>query len=221
LRLRYIAVWDSLERMAEQRDCAACVERTCPERSRRNTCPPVLSRCKQAGKSARSTQTYRQTVALKSCWKNFCDGVTSREKGGGTLRGRFSVSCVLDFDAKNAVLRATVEGVVTDKSLLECYAIVAKYFASHPPCRGMLVFSHAKFEVSSEVVKRLASGASAFPGGFRRVFVTPTDVVYGMARMFQILAEKTRPDLHVVRTLEEAYKLLQIESPEFEPVSPV
>jgi hypothetical protein len=128
------------------------------------------------------------------------------------------VGCVLDFDAKNAVLRATIEGVVTDKSLLECYAIVVKYFASHPPCRGILVFSHTKFEVSSEVVKRLASGASAFPAGFMRVFVTPTDVVYGMARMFQILAEKRGPDLHVVRSLDEAYKLLQLESPEFGPV---
>ncbi|MGA9979012.1 MAG: hypothetical protein WBQ08_10330 [Candidatus Sulfotelmatobacter sp.] len=131
------------------------------------------------------------------------------------------MGCVLDFDARSAVLRVTVEGVVTDKSLLECYATVTKYFASHPPCRGILLFSHTKFEVSSNVVKRLASGASAFPAGFMRVFVTPTDVVYGTARMFQILAEKSRPDLHVVRTLEEAYKLLQLESPEFNPVPPV
>ena len=129
-----------------------------------------------------------------------------------------SVGCVLEFDAKNEVLRVTMEGVVTDESLLECYAIVVKYFASHPPCRGIVVFSHMKFEVSSDLVKRLASGASAFPAGFMRVFVTPTDVVYGMARMFQILAEKRGPELHIVRTLEEAYKLLQVESPEFGPV---
>jgi hypothetical protein len=128
------------------------------------------------------------------------------------------VGCVLDFDAKNSVVRATLEGVVTDKSLLGCYATVKKYFDSHPPCRGILVFSETKFEASSDVVKRLASGASAFPVGFTRVFVTPTDVVYGMARMYQILAEKRGPDLHVVRTLEEAYQLLEIESPEFVPV---
>ena len=96
------------------------------------------------------------------------------------------MGCILDFDAGNGILRATIEGVVTDESLLECYANVVKYFASHPPCRGILVFSNTKFEVSSEVVKRLASAASAFPTGHMRVFVTPTDVVYGMARMFQI-----------------------------------
>jgi hypothetical protein len=131
------------------------------------------------------------------------------------------VGCALDFDTKNGILRATLEGLVTDELLLECYACVRNYFATHPPCRGILFFSNTKFEVSSNVVKRLASAASAFPTGFMRVFVTPTDVVDGMARMFQMLGEKTRPDLHIVRTLGEAYQLLQVESPEFGPVPEV
>lgn len=52
-----------------------------------------------------------------------------------------------------------------------------------------------------------------------RVLVVPKAIIYGMARMFQILGEKTRPDLHVVRTMDEAYRLLRVESPEFGPVS--
>ena len=126
---------------------------------------------------------------------------------------------ILEFDAKNAVLRATVDGVVTDEGLVDCNATVARYYASHPPCRGIVDFSKVtKFEVSSETIRRLASGTPAIPTENVRVLVTPTDVVYGMARMFQVLGEKTRPDLHVVRTLEEAYKLLQLKSPEFGPV---
>jgi hypothetical protein len=39
-----------------------------------------------------------------------------------------------------------------------------------------------------------------------------------MARMFEILGEGTRPNLHVVRTLEEAYKVLDVREPQFEPV---
>jgi hypothetical protein len=131
------------------------------------------------------------------------------------------VGCVLEFDARSAVLRVTVEGLVTDESLLECYAIVAKYFASHPPCRGILVLSKTKFEVSSNTIRRLAGAVPAFPAGYMRVFVTPTDFVYGMGRMFQMLSEKSRPDLHVVRTLEEAYRLLELESPKFGPVQDV
>jgi len=40
-----------------------------------------------------------------------------------------------------------------------------------------------------------------------------------MMRMFQMLGEPTRPDLHVVRTMDEAYRLLRVESPEFKLVS--
>jgi hypothetical protein len=37
--------------------------------------------------------------------------------------------------------------------------------------------------------------------------------------MFQILGEEARPDLHIVHTIEEAYQLLYVQSPEFVPVS--
>jgi hypothetical protein len=44
-------------------------------------------------------------------------------------------------------------------------------------------------------------------------------MVYGSIRMFQVLSENTRKNVHVVRTLDEAYKLLGVESPKFTPVS--
>jgi len=132
------------------------------------------------------------------------------------------VGCVLDFDAKNAILRVTVDGRLTDEGLSDCNSIVAEYYSSHPPCRAIVDFSKVtKFEVSSDIIRRLALGLPAIPAGNTRILVTPTDVVFGMARMFQILSEKSRPDLHVVRTLEKAYTLLQAESPEFTPVPPV
>ena len=51
-----------------------------------------------------------------------------------------------------------------------------------------------------------------------RVAVAPQDLLFGMIRMLQIRSEKTRPELHVVRTMDEAYRLLLVESPEFSPV---
>lgn len=38
------------------------------------------------------------------------------------------------------------------------------------------------------------------------------DVGFGMARMFQMLGESTRPLFHVVRTLNEALEALGVES---------
>jgi hypothetical protein len=88
--------------------------------------------------------------------------------------------------------------------------------SSHPPCRGILDFSNVTdFEVSSEAIRRVAASPPAFPAGYMRVLVIPHDLIYGMARMFQILGEKTRPDLQVVRTMDEAFRLLQVKTPEF------
>lgn len=46
----------------------------------------------------------------------------------------------------------------------------------------------------------------------------PQIFIYGLARMFQILGEKNRPELQVVRTLDEAYTMLGVEFPDFHPV---
>ena len=74
------------------------------------------------------------------------------------------------------------------------------------------------FEVSSEAIRRVAASPAAFPPGYMRL-VIPQIFIYGLARMFQILGEKTRPELQVVRSLEEAFRLLGVENPEFSPIS--
>jgi hypothetical protein len=126
------------------------------------------------------------------------------------------VAFALDFDAKNNILRVTLEGRLTDEILLDSYTTAAGYVASHPPCRGIVDFSGVtKFEVSSGAMRELAGKAPAFPEANMRVLVAPRDSSYGMVRMFQILGEKKRPNMHVVRTLEEGYGLLGVEAPEF------
>jgi len=130
------------------------------------------------------------------------------------------MSFVLEFDAKDNILRITPRGCLTDAILADVYATVTSYVASHPPCRGILDLSEVtQFEVSSNAIRRLARISPAFPAGYMRVLVAPKGHVYGMARMFQILTEETRPDLHIVRTIDEAHALLRVESPEFTPVS--
>ncbi len=127
---------------------------------------------------------------------------------------------VIEFDARNNILRARLEGRVTDDILLDCYAAMARSAASHPACRGITdVSGVTESSVSSTVIKQLSKSPPAIPTGYMRIFVAPQPHVYGMARMFQMLGEETRPDLHIVRTLDEAYRLLQVESPEFSPIS--
>jgi len=130
------------------------------------------------------------------------------------------VAIVVDFDATNNILRGTLDGRMTGAILLNFYAAATKYMASHPPCRGILDLSGVtEFEVSSNAIRQIAAAPPAFPTGYMRVLVIPKDFIFGLARMFQILGERTRPELQVVRTLDEAYRLLKVESPEFRPVS--
>jgi hypothetical protein len=127
---------------------------------------------------------------------------------------------VMEYNAENNILRVTLEGHLTDAVMLEAYEEAAGYVASHRPCRAIADVSRVtKFEVSSHAIRKLAGSPPAIPVGYMRVFVAPRDSMYGMVRMFQILTELTRPDLHVVRSMDEAYHLLRVESPEFRPVS--
>jgi hypothetical protein len=126
------------------------------------------------------------------------------------------VNIAVDFDKENNILRGTLEGPMTGAILLELCAGASKYMASHPPCRAILDFSRVTdFEVSSDAIRQVAAAPPVVPPGYMRVLVIPQIFIYGLARMFQILGEKTRPELQVVRTLDEAYRLLGVRSPEF------
>jgi hypothetical protein len=126
---------------------------------------------------------------------------------------------VMEFDAKNNILRGALEGRVTDTILLDCYWAAARYAASHPPCRGLWDFSKVSdFDVSSDTIRQVVETPPIIRSGYMRVAVAPQDLLFGMMRMLQILSEKTRPELHVVRTMDEAYRLLLVESPAFSPV---
>jgi hypothetical protein len=130
------------------------------------------------------------------------------------------VALVVDFDATNNILRGTLDGRMTGAILLDLYLRTAEYMSSHPPCRGILDFSAVtEFEVSVSAIRQVAATPPAFPPGYMRIVVIPKDYIYGLARMFQILGERTRPELWVVRTMDEAYDLLQVKSPDFRPVT--
>jgi len=48
--------------------------------------------------------------------------------------------------------------------------------------------------------------------------VAPEPHICGTSRMFQIMGAKTRPQLHVVRSANEAYEQLQVVEPKFKPI---
>lgn len=49
------------------------------------------------------------------------------------------------------------------------------------------------------------------------VVVAPKDLVYGLARMFSMIDEQRHRNVHVVRTIAEAYRLLEVDAPGVQP----
>lgn len=129
------------------------------------------------------------------------------------------MGCSFEFDPVNNILRYSWDGNLTDESLLKGDAAGRRLLAARPPCRGIQDFSNVtRVDASGETVIKIASLPPAYGLGQTVVFVAPKDVVYGLSRMFVTAGEESRPNAYVVHTMEEAYRLLEIESPQFSPI---
>ena len=125
-----------------------------------------------------------------------------------------------EYDSQHKILMAKFEGQVTDGLVRDFYREFGSRMAA-TDLRGHFVdlSDTTSFDVSADTVRAIAALAPVDPIPSRPgVVVAPAADVFGFARMYQILGEATRPNLHVVRTLREAYALLAIASPQFKPL---
>jgi len=131
------------------------------------------------------------------------------------IPGRFQ----FEFDEANKILLSRFEGRLTDESTVEFYEAAWKHATATDASAGIVDFSFVtEFAVSSEILRQLARQKSDLPNAIRRprVVVAPQTHAFGLFRMFQIVGEDTRPLLRVVRTMDEAFAALDVESPQFE-----
>jgi len=119
-----------------------------------------------------------------------------------------------EFAEAENLLRLTLTGEMTDAGVMELWSKGVPIAAAHSSCRLIVdTTGVSRFGVSPKAVTMLAKKHSAdLP---MRVIVAPSDVLYGTSRMFQTLTESTRQNVHIVRTMKDAYKVLGVESPKF------
>jgi hypothetical protein len=131
------------------------------------------------------------------------------------------VPYTIDFDKANRILRARFEGKVTDDELREVYRFGQENVTRFDPQAGITDFSGVTtVAFSSQTMRDLARTKPIMTDPSRPVvFVAPSQHLFGMARMFELQGAESRPNLHVVRTAEEAYQVLNIQQPHFDPVS--
>src|SRR3954468_1965339 len=132
------------------------------------------------------------------------------------------MSVRFEFAAGPRVLHVTFEGALDDASLRHAYKEVKRYVRATNPAIGIWDMSGVtEFHASSDTVRDLGRSQPALPQPeLPRFLVAPSDQTYGMARMFQGVGAAMRPQLHVVRSLQEVYDEMKIAPPKYEPVPP-
>ena len=122
-----------------------------------------------------------------------------------------------EFDSDNQIARCRFEGRVTDEELKKSCEEIEEYNALTDPLACITDLSAVtSFEVSPRTILELAMSAPHSPESSRlRVIIATAPQIFGMARMFEIKGEYTRPNVHVVRSQEEASAILAISQPRF------
>jgi hypothetical protein len=125
-----------------------------------------------------------------------------------------------EFDKDHEVLLVYLDGRLSEESLGSLTLAGEKYWAATKPRAEIIDCSGVtEFAISSERIRQLATRQPMPEAAARhRLIIVPTVHSVGLSRMYQITAERNRPQITVVRTMREALKALNVTSPHFEPL---
>lgn len=126
-----------------------------------------------------------------------------------------------EFDPENEIFLAKFHGAVTSESIKDFYRAAAAAALLAKEFRGSIAdFSEATLvRATPHAVRELAALPPADPVVSRpRVIVAPNALMFALARMFRLIGRATRPSLHVVRNLSQAFALFEVSLPCFEPI---
>lgn len=126
----------------------------------------------------------------------------------------------VDYDETQRILRGRFEGRVGDGELRQFYREIAKFVAQTNPLAAIVdMTAVTSLDVPPDTIRELANSPPAFPDPDRpRVLIAQATAVFGIARMFELQGQASRPNLHVVRTEKEAMAILGVVELKFEPV---
>ena len=129
----------------------------------------------------------------------------------------------LHFEPKHKVLLAVFSGAFTMADVTYVDDLVATFMATRSEdIAGIVDFSGVeKFDMTSEQISGRAQKPQPRPSQ-RRIFVATRAEAYGICRMFAAFQTAHRiAEPEIVRTMHEAYALLGLDGPHFEPVDEV
>jgi hypothetical protein len=127
------------------------------------------------------------------------------------LRYLMVMPATYHIDADKQVVLSTATGCFTDADIFEhddrlrADPLFQSHFRQLLDGRGVEVV-----EITTEGVRRMAA-RNPFGGGAKRAFVADRQIMYGYARMFEMLTEREQQDIRVFTDMAEARQWLGLE----------
>jgi len=116
------------------------------------------------------------------------------------------------IDVHQKLVVSTYCGEINDADLFDVASLIASHPDFDPMFSEIVDFSGVTGgTVSSAAVERKARQQSIFSTTSRHVAIAPQAHLFGLARMFAVYAEQTKPNIMVVRTMNEARQFLRLE----------
>lgn len=128
-----------------------------------------------------------------------------------------------EFDPTNRILQGTFEGFVSEQELGSYYQAATKHVARLSPSGYIVDVSAVRSTtVSTSVLRKFAKLPPVQPDTERPgVIIASSAAAFGLMRLWESEAEATRPNVHIVHKREEAWAILGIQKPRFEPLPDV
>jgi hypothetical protein len=122
------------------------------------------------------------------------------------------VGAQLTVDVDQRLVVHTFSGVLSDEDISNLPSKVRSHPDFDPTFSELLDFSGVTAgTLSTDAIMAAAQRKSSLSDTSKRVVIAPRDHIFGLVRMGQAFAERTRPGLVVVRTMDEARKILGLE----------
>jgi len=122
------------------------------------------------------------------------------------------VGVQLTVDVKQRLVVSTFYGEINDAEVLSVASLIRSHPDFDPNFSEIADFSGVTAgTLSTSAVQELSLRESILSPASMHVAIAPQGHIFGVFRMAQVLAEQTRPNTAVVRTIDEARKFLGLE----------
>ena len=119
---------------------------------------------------------------------------------------------VLKVDRQRRVVYSTFYGKITDAELLRHGNAIASDPDFNPRFSEIVDFTGVtNAAISESTLAAMAANPSIFSNSVLHIVVAPDDSLFELVTRFKNFAQSSRPNLFVVRTRAEAYRLLPVE----------